>query len=115
MERAREIPTPYLKAYCLKGIDSQEGSLLIDARLRARMRFEQINLIEPYPDVGSFDVIFLRNVMIYFQQATKRQVISQLLARLRPGGWFFVGHSESLGGLVDDSLKLIAPSVYQKR
>ena len=113
MERAAEIPAPYLKASCLKGIGSQKGILLIDPALRRRVRFSQINLVEPLPSIGEFDVIFLRNVMIYFNVETKRQVVSRLLTRLRPGGWFFVGHSESLNGLADE-LQGVAPAVYRK-
>jgi chemotaxis protein methyltransferase CheR len=114
MECASEIPKPYLKAWCLKGVGSQEGHLLIDSALRRRVTFRQINLVEPLPNVGEFDVIFLRNVMIYFQPETKRQVVARLLSRLRGGGWFFVGHSESLNGLAD-RLQRMAPSVYCKQ
>lgn len=113
MERASEIPTPHLKAWCLRGTGSQTGTLMIDPDLRRRVSFRQINLVETLPNVGEFDVIFLRNVMIYFKPETKRQVVSRLLSRLRRGGWFFVGHSESLSGLVD-GLLTVAPSVYRK-
>jgi len=114
MERTRDIPENYLKAYCLKGVGAQEGTFLIDPKVRQHMRFAQINLIEPLPEIGEFDVIFLRNVMIYFDNETKKTVIARLLARLRPGGWLFVGHSESLHGLVTN-LSSVAPSVYIKR
>lgn len=113
MERAGEIPERHLKTWCLKGVGSQAGTLLIDPALRRRVNFRQINLVEPLPNVGEFDAIFLRNVMIYFQPETKRRVVSQLLSRLRRGGWFFVGHSESLNGLAD-GLQGVAPSVYRK-
>jgi len=63
--------------------------------------------------LGEFDVIFLRNVMIYFEQETKRQVIARLLPRLKLGGYFIVSHSESLNG-ISDALKLVAPSIYRK-
>lgn len=113
MERLRGIPQASLRAHCLKGIGSQEGSFMIDPILRRRVRFEQINLNEPLPNVGEFDVVFLRNVMIYFQTETKRQVVARLLAKLRPGGYFIVGHSESLNGLAQ-GLETIAPSIYRK-
>jgi chemotaxis protein methyltransferase CheR len=113
MDRARGIPPALLRTYCLKGIGSQEGQLLVDAALRKRVSFSQINLNEPLPDVGEFDVIFLRNVMIYFQAETKRQVVGRLLTKLRPGGYFIVGHSESLNGLAQ-KLESVAPSVYRK-
>ncbi|WP_310448357.1 protein-glutamate O-methyltransferase CheR [Thiobacillus sp.] len=113
MERARGIPPSLLRAHCLKGVGSQDGQLLIDPALRRRVQLAQINLNEPLPEVGEFDVIFLRNVMIYFQAETKRQVVTRLLAKLRPGGIFIVGHSESLNGLAQ-GLETLAPSIYRK-
>jgi len=113
MSRAEELSADYLKRYCLKGVGSMEGHFVVSSRLRARAHFAQINLTEPLPSTGVFDAIFLRNVMIYFQADTKRQVVERLLTRLRPGGWLFVGHSESLNGIVD-GLQGVAPSVYRK-
>lgn len=111
--QAHEIPRPYLQAYCLKGVGSQEGTFIIDPQLKKRVSFQQINLNDRLPDVGQFDVIFLRNVLIYFQAETKRGVVSRLLEKLRPGGWLVVGHSESLNGIVS-GLKVEAASVYRK-
>ncbi len=113
MERARGMPPAFLRTHCLKGVGSMEGQILVDPALRNRVHFAQINLNEPLPDVGEFDAIFLRNVMIYFQADTKRQVVARLLAKLRRGGVLFVGHSESLNGLAD-GLECLAPSVYRK-
>ena len=73
-----------------------------------------INLFQPrYPLAGEQDVIFCRNVMIYFDGDTKRQVVKRLLSRLRPGGYFLISHSESLNG-IDDTLKVVKPSIYRK-
>jgi len=113
MERVRGLDSASLRAHCLKGVGSQEGCFMIDPALRRRVRFAQINLNEALPDVGEFDVIFLRNVMIYFQSETKRQVVARLLTKLRPGGFFIVGHSESLNGLTQ-GLETLAPSIYRK-
>lgn len=113
MEQAGEIPAAYLKAYCLKGVGSQAGCFTLEPALRRRVHFQQINLNESLPQVGEFDIILLRNVMIYFEPATKQQVVTRLVERLRPGGWFFVGHSESLNGL-DHGLGCVQPSVYRK-
>ena len=60
-----------------------------------------------------FDVIFLRNVMIYFNQETKREIVQRILAHLKPGGYFLIGHSETLKGITD-SVESIAPTIYQK-
>jgi chemotaxis protein methyltransferase CheR len=113
MEQAAEIPGAYLKAYCLKGVASQAGQFTLDPALLQRVRFQQINLNERLPQVGEFDIILLRNVMIYFEAETKRQVVARLLERLRPGGWFIIGHSESLNGLAH-GLVAEKPSVYRK-
>lgn len=113
IQRMMEIPSSYLSTCCLKGTGSQEGTLLIERQLRDRVQFMQHNLTEPPPKLGEFDVIFLRNVMIYFDQETKRQVVSRLLSLLRPGGHFLVGHSETLNGISND-LRLVQPAVYLK-
>jgi chemotaxis protein methyltransferase CheR len=113
MERANTLPQPLLVKYCLKGTGSQQGTFLIDRALRSRVDFISVNLNEVLPELGEFDVIFLRNVMIYFDQETKRKVVARLLPRLKPGGYLIVSHSESLNG-VCDTLKLVMPSIYRK-
>jgi chemotaxis protein methyltransferase CheR len=113
VERAEKIPPAFLKAYCLKGIGPQGGTFLIDPKLRSRIRFMSVNLNASLPQVGIFDVIFLRNVMIYFNAETKRQVVARLLSVLKPGGYFFVSHSETLHG-VTDALKMVQSSIYRK-
>lgn len=113
MDRARHVPPAYLKAYCLRGVGSQEGTLLVDRALQRRITFRQINLNEALPGVGDFDVVFLRNVMIYFDVATKRRAVRRIAATLRPGGCLMIGHSESLNG-ISDELELVMPSVYRK-
>lgn len=113
LERARHIPPPYLQRFCLKGHDEHEGSLLIHRQLRSRVQFKQVNLNAPLPELGSFDFIFLRNVMIYFNEDTKRQVVARVIALLKPGGYFCVGHSESLNGITQ-AVKAVAPSIYQR-
>ena len=113
MERASQLPQPYLKRFCLKGQGSEAGTLLIERPLRQRVQFQHVNLNEPLPKIGTFDVIFLRNVMIYFNLETKRQVVARLLNQLRPGGYFLIGHSETLND-INDTLETVAPSIYRK-
>lgn len=113
MERTEGIPQDYLRKYCLKGVRSEAGTLLINRALRERVNFRQINLTTPLPDIGPFDVIFLRNVMIYFDMETKRQVVANLMTKLKPGGHFIVGHSESLNGITD-KLLTVKPTIYRK-
>lgn len=113
MDVVHEIPEHYLKAHCLKGKGSQEGTFLIAPELRRRVNFKQVNLNAPLPELGSFDLIFLRNVMIYFSLETKRSVVARMLPLLKPGGYFVVGHSESLNG-VTSRLKLVRSTIYRK-
>ena len=111
--RTTHIPRNYLRRFCLKGQGPQEGTLLVDRNLRTRVQFLQINLNEPLPRMVSFDVIFLRNVMIYFSQDTKRQVVERILTLLKPGGTFVIGHSESLHDITT-AVQQVSPSVYRK-
>lgn len=114
LERNGGIPGDYLRRFCLKGVRGQAGTFLISPALRQRVSFCQINLTLPIQtDIGQFDVIFLRNVMIYFDLKTKQQVINNLMPRLREGGYFIIGHSETLNG-IDSKLKLVRPTVYRK-
>ena len=112
-ERTQYIPQDYLRRFCLKGIGNQQGTLLVERSLRSRVQFMQVNLNEPLPQLGAFDVIFLRNVMIYFNGDTKRQVVARVLSLLKPGGHFCVGHSESLN-VITDAVRPLAPSIYRK-
>jgi len=111
--QARNIPRSYLHRFCLKGIGAQNGTVLVDRALRGRVRFIQVNLNEPLPQLGTFDLIFLRNVMIYFNNDTKREVVIRALSLLKLGGYLLIGHSESLGDLTT-AVKLVAPSIYRK-
>ena len=111
--RAKNISRNYLTKYCLRGIGQQKGTFLIDKVLRSRVQFMQINLNAPLPRIGEFNVIFLRNVMIYFAMETKQLVVNRMLPLLKPKGHFIVGHSESLNG-VSDGLSLVTPSIYKK-
>ena len=113
MERIDQFPPDYLRRFCLKGRDAQEGTLLVQRSLRNRVRFLHVNLNEPLPHLGTFEVIFLRNVLIYFSMETKRQVVARVLNLLEPGGYLFIGHSESLIE-VTDAVELLSPAIYRK-
>ncbi|MDT4332916.1 CheR family methyltransferase [Methylomonas sp. MED-D] len=112
-QASEKIPPDLLKKYCLKGTGEYDGFLLIDPALRRNVKFDYANLIGNLPDLGRFEVIFLRNVMIYFDIETKQRLLERILKSLQPGGYFFVSHSESLNGL-NTELQLIRPSIYRK-
>lgn len=112
LDRTRGLPQDYLRKYCLKGVRSQEGSFLIAPELRRHTRFQQINLNTALPEIGRFHVVFLRNVMIYFDNDTKRKVVARIVEKIRPGGYIIVGHSESLNGINED-VRPVRPTIYQ--
>ena len=113
MDRARHTPPEYLKRYCLRGQGPYEGQLLIARELRERTQFLPANLMQPLPEIGLFDVIFLRNVLIYFDPAAKADIVRRVMTRLKPGGLLFTGHAESLAG-ADLGLKACQPAVYER-
>ncbi len=112
-ERISHIPADYLKTYCRRGIGEYDGMLAVVPSLRSRIAFEQHNLLHSRANAEQFDVIFLRNVLIYFDAATKQKVIENMLQALRPGGWLILGHCESLQGLNVD-ISTVRPSIYRK-
>jgi len=77
------------------------------------VQYAQVNLVDTLPPIGEFEVIFLRNVMIYFDMPTKRRVVARVLRHLRPDGYLIVGHAENLNG-VTEALKTVVPSIYRK-
>ena len=113
-ERIGNISPEWLRRYFQKGVGDWEGHFRIKDELRQRVNFHHLNLLQgQYPFNKPFDVIFCRNVMIYFDRATQTDLIGQLSERLVPGGYLMVGHSESLSG-IKHSLKLVQPAVYMK-
>lgn len=93
-ERFREVTTERLRRYCLRGEGDCQGLVQINPKLREHVRFGWLNLCQPIEELGPFDVIFLRNVLIYFDAETKREVVDRVLTQLRPGGLFFLGTAE---------------------
>lgn len=114
MMRTEGITPDYLRRFCLKGSGPHEGELLIIPELRSRVTFTHANLNDSLPNIGKFDVIFLRNVMIYFNDDTKREIVKRIVELLKPGAYLIIGHSESLKGL-SDSVIAIKPTIYQKQ
>lgn len=109
---AEKIPAPLLRRYCRKGRAEYEGLMAIDRALRARTTFLGANLLEDLSRLGRFDVILLRNVMIYFETATKVEVIGRLQEMLHPGGYLIVSLSETLNG-IPSRLRAVQPSIYR--
>lgn len=114
LARTEGIPAGYMRKYCLRGVRSNAGTFLIDPALRKKVSFYQINLMHPVEaDIGEFEVIFLRNVMIYFDPETKAKVVHNLLPRLKTGGHLIIGHSETLNGITNRVVS-VQPTIYRK-
>ena len=113
IDAIKNIPKHYLHKYCLKGVGESDGTFIIDKPLRHSIKFSHLNLNGEWPDIGKFDVIFLRNVMIYFDHDTKSKLVQKISRHLLPEGHFFISHSETLHS-INAGLKTIQPSVYQK-
>lgn len=113
MEQARHIPEHYLSRFCLKGVGDSHGTFLVDKPLRERVSFRQANLNTELPQLGNFDLVFLRNVMIYFNGDTKGKVVNRIYDRIKPGGYLFIGHSETLNGCAH-RFQAVCPSIYRK-
>jgi chemotaxis protein methyltransferase CheR len=111
-ERCTRLPQALLHKYCLKGTHEFSGKVLVDRTLREQVKFARINLVQALPNIGEFDVILLRNVMIYFDQPTKRQVVNGMLDRLAPGGMLLSGNSESLQSM-GLPVRMVHPTVYR--
>lgn len=114
-ERLEKIRPETLRKYFQKGRDEYEGYYRVIAELRRRMRFDIVNLLQPsYPFNDTFQVIFCRNVMIYFDRETQQELVEKLTRQIVPGGYLMIGHAESLTN-IKHRLRMIKPAIYQKQ
>lgn len=109
-----QIPELYLKKYCLKGTGKYEGNFIISEELKSHLLFQRLNLLEPLSSaLGEFDVIFLRNMLIYFDTPEKKAIVENVTKRLKKGGYLLIGHSESLFNITA-CVKQVKPTIYTK-
>jgi chemotaxis protein methyltransferase CheR len=114
MDKVQPLPIDVLRKYFEKGVGTHAGTARVQPHIRQAVQFEQLNLLE-ITDLGRrFDAIFCRNVMIYFDKAVQQRVVSMLERHLRPGGFLFISHSESLNGIAH-GLQWVAPATYEWR
>lgn len=111
LQRADHIPKSFLYQFCLKGTGAKAGTFRISSELRQHVTFMNANLQQLPNNLGKFDVIFLRNVMIYFDIPSKIRVVENVVRHLKPGGYLIIGHAESLNGITD-CLTMLRPSIY---
>ena len=109
-----KIPQKYKQKHCLKGKGNYEGQFLIDRQLISNIKFEKGNLLMKDTNIGKFDIVFLRNVLIYFNDEVKEQVINNVISNLKDGGYFIISLTEHLRNLNIKELVQVDSSIYQK-
>lgn len=111
---ADAIPDSFKKKYVMKGKGPMEGFFKIVPEIREKVEFKRLNLQDSFYRLGvKMDFIFCRNVVIYFDKQTQKKVYTNIYNNLAPGGFLFIGHSETLAG-TELEMKRLAPTVYQK-
>jgi chemotaxis protein methyltransferase CheR len=112
MDRLDKMADGRIKKFFLKGKGENDGQVRVRPELRHMIEFKQLNLLaDSWPISGSFDVIFCRNVMIYFDKPTQKKILQRFAPLLKPHGLLFVGHSENFSYL--DTFRLRGKTVYE--
>jgi len=112
IDKSGDIPAPLLKRYMLRGLGAQGGKMKAGPEMRRVVSFDRLNLndvVWPFPSEAAFDMIFCRNVLMYFEPSRRERVLQRMAARLQPLGHLFLGDAEGLGSF--EGLRLVAPSV----
>jgi len=104
------VPRPLASAW----IATRDGQSQIDPVCAGLIQYRELNLMGDWPIRGMFEVIFCRNVMIYFDEPTKERLQARLVERLVPGGYFYIGHSERLIGIAAERCRPIGQTIYRK-
>lgn len=114
-ERIKNLPPDLRNKFVKKERADADGEIFsIDPNVRGMITFARLNLMEQWPMKGPFDIIFCRNVMIYFDKPTQAKLVARFHGLLREGGCLFVGHSESLAGIQHD-YRYLRPTIYEKQ
>jgi len=106
-----EVPRAYHEYF--ERAPSKASTLVMNQSVRSLIAFKRLNLMETWPFKGPFDAIFCRNVMIYFDGPTKAQLIERFTEKIRPGGFLYIGHSESLNG-AHPGISLVGRTIYRR-
>lgn len=97
----------------MKGRGANQGMVKVKPDLSSLIEFRQLNLLHSWPMKGPFDIIFCRNVIIYFDKSVQAQLFKQFARVLKPGGKMVIGHSENLAGVTND-FRLIGRTIYER-
>jgi chemotaxis protein methyltransferase CheR len=108
-----DVPQPYQEYFQPIDGDRNAQRVVVDDDVRALVAFRRLNLMEQFPFKGSFDAIFCRNVMIYFDGDTKTALVDRFTEKLKPGGFLYIGHSESLIG-AHPGLSIVGRTTYRR-
>ena len=109
-----DIPRQYRDYFQPADRNRNSSSVFATEELRSLIAFRQLNLMDRWPFQGKFDAIFCRNVMIYFDAATKTNLIDRFIQSIKPGGWLYIGHSESFHG-THPELQLVGRTTYRRK
>jgi len=109
-----EVPKPYREYFQPRGGNGAAEKISVMEEVRSLITFRKLNLMEPWPFSGKFDAIFCRNVMIYFDGPTKAALVERFTQLLKPSGYLYIGHSESLLGS-HPGLQLVGRTVYRRQ
>lgn len=114
-EMVEPVPPAMRKRYLLRSRDRARPVVRVASEIRTKVHFARLNLMDDrYPVPDDMDIVFCRNILIYFDKPTQEAVVRRLAGHLRPGGYFFVGHTESVAGF-SLPLKPVATAVFQKK
>jgi chemotaxis protein methyltransferase CheR len=114
-EKVADIPLSLKKKYLLRSKDEKKKTVRIVPELRCKVNFTRINFMDDVYQVnGLFDIIFCRNMLIYFDRKTQENVINKLCTKLKQGGYFFLGHSESISNY-NVPLKQIQSTIFTRK
>ncbi|MFL5765032.1 MAG: CheR family methyltransferase [Bacteroidia bacterium] len=115
MERVLPVPATLKHRYFLKSNDQTRPTVRVVPGLRNKVQFFRLNLMDKIFEMDdNLDVVFCRNVLIYFDRATQQEVLRKIVEKIRPGGYLFIGHSESLFQL-DLPIVQVKPTVFKKK
>ena len=112
-DRITKVPPLFLKKYFQRGVGKSAGYVKIKEEIKQKLSFDRFNLMGDFPWRAELDVIFCRNVMIYFNRETQQELVEKFYNALTPGGYLFIGHSESITSL-NHNFKQMDATAYRK-
>ncbi|MGA1857779.1 CheR family methyltransferase [Azospirillum sp. 11R-A] len=112
LDMAKMVPAPFASRYLMRSRDDGNPTVRLVPPVRQSVRFGHLNVMDPvYPMATDMDVVFFRNILIYFDKKTQQKVLEKLCGHLRPGGYLFVGHSETIANM-DLPVKQVGSAIF---